>query len=184
MTKSLPSPFGNNLGYAFQQNRTRKRVWAVGSFKYFRPEFDIALLNDDSFQMWASVQRLLTLYGANITPTLLYKITPWTWLIDWFTNLGDHIQRLDDFVQDGITSRYLYVMDTEEQWQTKTCVLNFFSGSVSVNFQRRLVTKQRRAADSPYGFNAPWNNLSLRQFAILGAIGISQSNGGFISRGA
>jgi hypothetical protein len=63
-------------------------------------------------------------------------------------------------------------------------MLNFYSGPVTLQFQRVLSTKQRELADSPYGFNVPWKDLSLRQWAILGAIGISRSNAGYISRGA
>jgi len=39
-------------------------------------------------------------------------------------------------------------------------------------------------ADGPYGFNVPWNTITPRQWAILGAIGISRTSSGFISRGA
>jgi hypothetical protein len=67
---------------------------------------------------------------------------------------------------------------------TKTCHLNFYSGLLTLNFQRRLLTKQREVADSPYGFNTPWNSLSPRQWAILGAIGFGKSPTGFLSRGA
>lgn len=185
LCQSLPSPIGVNArGYCLFSTRTKRRVWAVGSFKYYRSEFDPTQFNDHSYELLASVKRLLTLYGARISPALLYKVTPWSWLIDWFTNLGSHITRLEDFVNDGITARYLYVMRSEEKIFTKTCVLNFYSGPVTVNFQRRLTLKQREVADSPYGFNSPWNSLSPRQFAILGALGISRTNTGFISRGA
>lgn len=185
MTRIQSNPDGSfSGGYHSFVNRTRVRTWAVGSFKYYRPEFDSTLFDSNSFEMWATVQRLLTLYGARITPTLLYKVTPWTWLGDWFTNLGSHLRRLDDFTVDGIVSRYLYVMRSEEKFATKTCVLNYYSGPVVVQFQRRLSLKQREVADSPYGFNVPWNTMSPRQYAILGAIGISRSNKGFISRGA
>jgi hypothetical protein len=30
--------------------------------------------------------------GAYIDPTSLYELMPWSWLIDYFTNLGDHVQ--------------------------------------------------------------------------------------------
>jgi hypothetical protein len=173
-------------GFMTFSTRTIKRTWACGSFKYYRPEFDpsIYMADDSNFDDLQTVQRLLTLYGARINPTLLYKITPWTWLVDWFTGLGNYIQRLDDFVQDGIVARGLYVMQTQQKIMTKTCVLNFFSGPVTLKFQRELTFKQRELADSPYGFDVPWQNLSPRQWAILGAIGISRSSHGYISRGA
>jgi hypothetical protein len=184
MCNLYSTPNGSARGYCSFTKRTRKRVWAVGSFAYFRPEFDPANFSEGAFAQFQNVQRLMTLYGVRINPTLLWKLTPWSWMADWFTNFGHHIERLDDWVTDGINARYLYVMKTEESFMTKTCHLNFYSGLVTLNFQRRLITKQREAADSPYGFNTPWNSLSPRQWAILGAIGFSRSPRGFISRGA
>jgi hypothetical protein len=181
-----PMNFGGSLlsGFCSFNTTTKRTVWASGQFKYYRPEFDVSTFDDSSFDMWNAGQRLLTLYGARITPTLLYKITPWTWAVDWFTGLGDHLQRLDDFVQDGIVSRGLYTMESLEKVMTKTSFLNFYSGPLTLNFQRRLLMKQRKLADGPYGFNTPWKTLSPKQWSILGAIGISRSNSGYISRGA
>jgi len=158
------------------------KVWAVGQFTFYRIEFDDKLPSYSDQVM--NVRRLLTLYGARINPTVLWKITPWSWLIDWFTNLGSYIQRVDDLMTDGIVSRYLYVMRSESKVISKICHFNFYSGPRTLIWQRRLKTKQREAADSPYGFNTPWNTLSAEKWAILGAVGISRTNSGFISRGA
>jgi hypothetical protein len=180
----MDTPLGIAQGYRVYTARTVKKVWAVGSFKYYRPEFDVSAFEGNDFSMLQNAQRLLTLYGLRVNPTLLWKITPWTWLVDWFTGFGKHIQRLDDFVQDGIVARYLYVMDTEEQILTKTSVLNFYSGPLTLNFQRRFTIKQREPADSPYGFNVPWSSITPTQWAILGALGVSRGNAGYIVHGA
>jgi len=184
MCRTLSTPVGSGKGLTTFSTLTRKKVWSVGSFKYYRPEFDPALFDSSSFDALLSLRRLMTLYGLRITPTLLYKITPWTWLADWFSNFGNHLQRLDDFVVDGIVARYLYVMNHEETVVTKTCTLNFFNGPATVSFQRRFSLSQREIADSPYGFASPWNSLSPRQFGILGALGITRTPYGFLSRGA
>lgn len=158
------------------------QVWGVGSFRYYRPEFDDSLADFSS--SFTTVQRLLTLYGLRINPATLYKITPWTWLIDWFTQFGSFIEAHDDFIIDGIVSRYLYVMKTTQRRLVKTCTFNWYNGPRTLAWQRSLTYKQREVADSPYGFNRPWTGLSAKQIGILAAIGISQSKGGFISRGA
>lgn len=162
--------------------RVNTRVWAVGYFKYYRPEFD-ARLASFSYEM-THIQRLLTLYGFRINPTIVYKLTPWSWLVDWFTQFGSFIQHHDEFVQDGIMSKSLCVMKTMRRDATKTVSINAWSGRVFLNWTRSLLIKQRKVADSPYGFDRPWQGLSTRQMAILGAIGTSQTNTGFISRGA
>jgi hypothetical protein len=157
----------------------KSRVWAVGSFRSYRPEFDDRLRGFTS--PFTTVQQILTIYGARINPTVLWKITPWSWMVDWFTGVGRFIERYDDFIQDGITSRYLYVMKQSSHTVSKTCMINFSgSGPVSFEWRRNLALKQREVADSPYGFNVPWNSLSAKQWAILGAIGILQTNSGFV----
>lgn len=184
LCKLMSTPVGSQLGYCSFSSRTKTRIWGAGSFRYYRPEFDSSLFNDSSWNYVNTVRQLMTLYGLRISPTLLYKIYPWTWAVDWFTGLGKHIERLDDFVQDGIVAKYLYVMETIEKVITKTSVLNFYDFPVTVDFQRSYTKKIRENADSPYGFNAPWNILSPRQWAILGAIGITRSSSGYITRGA
>jgi hypothetical protein len=172
----------NCTGFTDFQKIVKTKIWGVGSFMYYRPEFDPIDPDFDSGIM--VLRRMLTQYGLRINPSVLYKITPWTWLVDWGVSLGKHIDRLNDFVEDGIVSRNLSICRTEERTMTKTCFLNYYQNPTSLQFQRRLLLKQRELADSPYGFNVPWNNISLRQWAILGAIGISRTSSGFISRGA
>jgi hypothetical protein len=167
-------------GYFDLYETIKETVWSTGWFTYYRPEFDMNLSDD----YIGAIQRLLTLYGVRITPTLLYKITPWTWLVDWFTEFGKYINRLDDFVVDGIVSRNLCIMRTTERSVTKQSNVFFSSGARTFTWRRSQEIKSRKVADSPYGFDLTWNNLSLRQAAILGAIGISRTNSGFISRGA
>lgn len=184
MCKLFATPAGQQAGFSIQSNRTIEKTWAVGSFKYYRPEFDPSLIDGNSFDLVNSANRLITLYGLRINPTLVYKVYPWTWAVDYFTGLGKYIERLDDFVQDGIVSRGLYVCSTQEKISVKTSILNFYSGQIALNFVRRYTFKNRELADSPYGFNVPWNTITPRQWAILGAIGISRSGAGYISRGA
>jgi hypothetical protein len=169
-------------GYFDLYETLDERVWAEGDFTYYRPEFDMNTPGAQSYM--GAAQRLLTLYGVRINPTLIYKITPWTWTVDWFAGFGKFIQRLDDFVVDGIVSRGLCVMRSVTRSVVKQSHTFFESGQQTIIWERKFQTKARRVASSPYGFDVPWNSLSLRQAAILGAIGISHSNSGFISRGA
>jgi hypothetical protein len=172
-----------STGFTEIHVREYKRTWASGWFLYSRPEFDGP--SDSYAEPMNDLRRLMTIFGVRINPTFLYKITPWSWLVDWFTGFGKFIERHDDFVTDGIVSRATCVMQESLRSVTKTCAINFSgSGLHTFTWQRNLSLKQRDVADSPYGFNVPWNQLTLRQFAILGALGITRTNSGFISRGA
>lgn len=168
-------------GFADIREIKKNRVWAVGEFKFYRPEFDDSLSEFSS--QFVNIQRLMTLYGLRINPTVLYKVTPWTWAVDWFTQFGRLIERVDDFIVDGIVSKYLNIMRRTERLVRKTSVTNFYSGSMTLHWERNQTMKQRIVSDSPYGFGQPWATLSPKQWAILGSIGITRSGSGFISRG-
>lgn len=163
-------------------DETLSSVWAAGSFKYYRPEFDDNLADFSS--SFTTVQRLLALYGARVNPSVLWKVTPWTWAIDWFAGVGKFIEHHDEFVDDGIVSQYLYCMKHTERRIVKNSYFNWFSGPRLLTWFRRIAYKQREVADSPYGFNRPWQTLSAKQWAILGSIGFTRLNGGFIAHGS
>lgn len=44
--------------------------------------------------------------GAFVTPTDLYNLVPWTWLIDWFTGFGNYVEIMDTVNRDPTTINY------------------------------------------------------------------------------
>lgn len=173
----VPSPL-NNIGKVFGSTEFRvyqklvTLVWAAGRFKYYRPEFDRSLQSFDS--NYSTIQRYLDLYGVRVNPSVLWKITPWTWLADWFGNMGDLIQRETDTWLDGVVSKYMYVMHHQ--------VRNIYSEHYTfganklayAKWSRLIETKQRIPADTPYGFGLSWGSLSPKQLSILAALGLSR----------
>lgn len=149
------------------------RVYAVGRFKYYRPEFDLA--DPDYMSRINGLKRQLTLYGLRISPSNIYKATPWTWAIDWVSNLGDQIDRANDALVDSVAADYLYVMQHRRIRRVFTQELPFVNGTVRLIFSRVIETKQRSGSSSPYGFNLTLANLTPRQLAIAGALGISRN---------
>lgn len=156
-----------------QSLETINRVIAVGRFKYYRPEFDDSIPSNNS--AWNTIQQQMLLYGARINPSNVYKATPWTWLIDWFTNVGDQVLMAQDWALDSMVSKYMYLM------QEATSGLHMYQTMQSKNgppatleWRRMVASKQRWEADSPYGFSLRWELLSPRQIAILASLGISR----------
>lgn len=150
------------------------RVWAMGSFKYYRPEFDASLADYSS--QWSDLQRRLKVYGAELSPTNVYKSTPWTWLIDWFSNVGDNIDAANDALVDGVASRYMYVMRHWVRRLVFNTTMFYWQGPVSLEWNRFIETKQRQRAQSSYGFSLLPKDLSAKQWSILAALGLSRSN--------
>jgi len=153
------------------QDKVRK-VWSVGSFKFYRPELDA--LNPEFYSAAMAARRYLLLLGARINPIHLYQAVPWSWLIDWFVNLGDLIQRADEAYNDGMLCRYLYIMQSQEIKIRSLHTLFFWSGHKTFEFERSVSSKQRVYADSPYGF-VLGGSLTATQWSILGALGLSKN---------
>lgn len=152
----------------------RLKVSATGRFTFFRPEFDTSLNEYNS--AWFEINRLMTIYGLRITPSNIYRATPWTWLIDWFTNVSDYVDYLTDITTDSITAEYLYLhVKRETVWRLIQMLPFRDPGLTTLTWERKLETNERKGANSPYGFSLSWDNLTPRQLVILGALGITRS---------
>jgi len=153
--------------------RERKHTYvsAVGSYKFYRPEFDMSLPDYNS--AWSRIQRELDIYGLRITPANVYKATPWSWLIDWFTEFGSNLETMTDSLVDGVAAQYLYVMRHDSTELVFNQYAPFKSGPLSMTQSMTIDAKIRKAASSPYGYGLTWNLLSPRQLAILAALKIT-----------
>lgn len=152
----------------------RTKVWYEGSWKYYRPEFDWD--SDMSKGPIAALQREMAIYGADINPTLIWKVTPWSWLADWFTNTGDAIQRAQDWATDSLVSRYMYLMHHKEYgFELRSRFNTNGGGARDLVWYRNAVTKRRQNASVPFSFNLSWDQLTSRQLAILAALGLSRT---------
>lgn len=150
----------------------KRRVWAVGEFKFYRPEFDKS--DPEFLSQIMKARRLITLLGLRVNPGHLYAAIPWSWLVDWFTNLGDLVTRLDEQYNDGMVSKYLYIMQQKVTTVRSIHSVFFWSGTQNFQFSRTISSKQRRYADSPYGF-VLGGALTPSQFSILAALGLSKN---------
>lgn len=149
------------------------RVWHVGRFKFYRPEF--AVRGAKEFDTAVQARQMTTLLGLNVNPTLLYKVTPWTWLVDWFINVGDNVQRFEDMVTDAVVSKYFYTMREIRRRLRYRIVAPLLDGQVlDLQWYREAHTKRRSAANSPFSFTLLPGGLSAQQFAILGALGLTK----------
>jgi len=119
------------------------------------------------------------LYGIELTPNTVWQATPWTWALDWFTNMGDVVSNLSDWATDGLVMRYGYLMEHivyEESYALdRPCRLKLWGGGhAHASPVTAYYESKQRIRATPFGFEADWNNLSLRQLAIAFALGISR----------
>lgn len=163
-SSAFTSYASNRVGSVFSKiyDITRHRVWFEGAFKFWIP-------NLEPYDEWSrDYGRRL---GLEISPTLLYNITPWTWLIDWFSNLGDNI---DNFTtRDQYAAKYAYLMAETQRIKKVESTYPFAGTDLQATWEYPMTRKQRVEA-SPYGFNLGWDDFSPIQIAILAALGITR----------
>jgi len=152
----------------------RERRWFEASFRYWIP--DLGTPSGDR-------KALRALYGLNVTPGLLWELTPWSWLIDWFSNIGDVIDNVSLNAADNLVARWAYNMTHVEHVRYVNTTINIkqfgpggslYREDVSCSVQRRRVVKLRSVAN-PFGFGLDYSSLSGRQLMILAALGLSRS---------
>jgi len=172
-----PSVFGAGSGVTDTKltTITSQKIWYVASYKYWIP--------DIGSSQWDKRARL-ALFGALPSPELLWEVLPWSWLIDWFSNVGDVISNLSPNAVDNLVRNYSYVMCTQTtediyscttSWSAKeTSAFSVPAGSGTWHSTRKRVVKARIGGLNPYGFGIQLGNLSNYQLAILAALGISR----------
>lgn len=152
-------------GYRSVYKTTSESVWFKGSFRYYIPG------KPDSWQ-WKT-RAIATLFGLYPTPSLIWELTPWSWLIDWVSNAGDVISNISQMLTNDLCARYAYVMATSGQHVDLYQASYYNNGTVSGLFHAFLERKCRYAA-SPFGFGLTGESFTARQWSILGALGFSR----------
>lgn len=169
MYNLYPIPVGS-CDYRISRSSSTYAYYS-GAFRYYIPD-----LGDSEWTHRAT----RALFGDNLTPELLWEVLPWSWLIDWFTNVGDIISNYSSNAVDNETLDSSFVMATVEE----TLVVevtptwlgwfdNYPSGHENLTYSEKSTVKLREVA-SPFGFGISYDSLSTYQKGILAALAISR----------
>jgi hypothetical protein len=175
MPAGMPADFFTSPPSWKLYETTRLSVRASGKFRFYRPEFDITL--PDYSSAWNKAMRYIKIYGAEVSPWHVWQSVPWTWLADWVSNLGNYVERLSDTYEDQVAAAYFFITAKKHIERRLEISLPFASGLKTLSFKKSFSSTQRVSADSPYGFNLTWENLTPKRLAILSALGISKNFG-------
>lgn len=151
--------------------RTVETTWFRGAFRYWVPAYESDPKLDSRMRTLANYLRL---YGARISPELVWNLTPWSWLADWVGNVGNIMTNLTLVTQDNVTAKYAYLMKTTADEYVNETDFFWKTGLQTVKWRRGCTSKMRRAA-SPFGFSIDVPDLSAYQWSILAALGLSRS---------
>lgn len=150
------------------QRRTRltsERVWFEGKFRYWIPRIGTPKWRRNTVRQ---------LFGGTISPSVLWEATPWSWLVDWFSNAGDVYANMNTGWAENLAAKYAFVMGTTEKSVVVDSTLRMNGGPLTHTWEFGYHRKHRVPAN-PFGFGLTWDDLSARQLSILGALGVSRS---------
>lgn len=158
-----------------------KKVWFAGAYQYH-----VAQVHDFLSRVEQWEQKANHLLGTRITPDLIYELTPWSWLFDWFGDFGTFVRNLTLLSSDSLVLRYGYVMCTTRAERTLVVEnlqprdpsqVSGFTAEVPrvATLVAKSETKERIRA-SPYGFGLKSGAFTSRQWAILAALGMTKGD--------
>lgn len=156
---------------------TETKIWWAGKFVYWIP--------DTSSSLWGLKARA-ALFGALPTPGVLYAAMPWSWLADWFTDIGEIADAISPTAVDNLVLKYGYTMK-----YTKVTTLSQSDVSIprvnappfyvwealnhSFSSRKTEETKVRTSGINPFGPGVNPSDFSPKQIAILAALGLAKS---------
>lgn len=153
------------LGRRTLSRITGQMIWFEALFRYHIPNIESVEWKKDY---------LRKLFGLQLTPSMVWELTPWSWLIDWFSNVGDVLNAYSETgLVNNLAAKYAYLMSTKfvslrDQHSLKT------SPPIKTDFYFTLERKVRSEAN-PFGFGVSWDSLTQRQWSILTALGLKKS---------
>jgi hypothetical protein len=153
---------------------TERKVWFEGSFRYWIPSMAVDHQYSDPYHRILNKVRQ---YGIRVSPTVIWELTPWSWLVDWFSNEGSIINNFTQATLDQLVNRYAYVMCYSKVHNINDSYIHLKKGTVHCFWVQEIESK-RRAVANPFGFSLSDTGLSVRQSMILTALGITHGSHG------
>jgi len=170
---SAPNCYTGGPGKLTKTREETFRFWFSGAYTYLYPEGDNAL-----GKMRAAESRLNRLFGTRVSPELFWELTPWSWAADWVSNTGDVARNMSAFANDCLVLRWGYVMLHYTCRDTYLLDGVALRGSTGGPRSQTFVTDvKKRLRATPYGFGLDIGAFTPRQWAILGALGVSRAQG-------
>lgn len=162
----LPSPLLDGSPHTETVTRKIYDQWKFsGAFRYY-----IAMQRGNSLRESQQLTRIV--YGLDLTPSTVYEVMPWSWMVDWFSNVGANIDNLNDS-EDNLVALYAYIMNekfiqTEVVCRGKTLGGPYQCSSTLIN------SMKSRSGASPFGFGLSPTGFTGKQTAILAALGATK----------
>jgi len=146
---------------------TKCETWFSACFRYWVPSFDSNKAVD-------VVSNYLRMFGLRITPTLIWNLTPWSWLVDWCGVVGDNIDNYTTASDDNLVAKYAYSMKTITTEIINESRIKCGGQVVSGLRWRRAAVCKTRLHASQFGFSTDHEEFNPWQWSILAALGFNR----------
>jgi len=157
-------------GLLLQCDRVYKKTWFSGAFTYHLP-----VGWGSRFGLVDAAAKAGPLLGIELTPEVVWNAVPWTWALDWVSNMGDIISNTSDMIVDGLVLKYGYAMEHKVTSRTYYHTgYNSYKGEVTVSPVTLFIETKRRKRATPFGFGLDWSSFTPRQLAITAALGLTR----------
>jgi len=163
------------LGVTSVTDVVQTDVWFSGAFTYYVNEGHSILDRLDRYEQEANY-----LLGTRFSADTFWELSPFSWLADWYSDTGTFISNVVALDSDELVMKYGYVMcetrATRTYLKTGLTPRPGATAPATLRTDVSYVHKVRHRA-SPYGFGLSDTDLTIRQKAILGALGLSGGSG-------
>lgn len=155
-----------------------RRQWLEACFTYSIPP-DISALS----RAMRTEQIANYLYGTRITPEVLWNLAPWSWAVDWFTNLGGFFKNLTELNSNDLVLEYAYIMEHCHVIQKYELEFTYKSGchaqcthpsGASSKYQMFHSERKKRLPVGPYNVGWTYDGLTPSQIRTAIALGFSR----------
>lgn len=167
----IPNYFWKNEPVFTSHTETiTEKYWFAGAFEYYLSPLLEKLGPAGDF--YAKADHIL---GLKLDLATIWELTPWSWLADWFFNVGDLITINEKLANDSLVIRYGYLMRTTRMVYTAATsdLVSFEPSQPTTVSSTTRITVKERVRSTPYGFGTTGAALSGQQWAILVALGLT-----------
>jgi hypothetical protein len=159
----------------------QRRIWFSVKWRIRIPEFYLKPRPGGPFKDTLSRELL----GLEPNISVIYKLIPWSWLLDWFTSVGSVISNMSNYAKYGVVAQYAYVMCEETYTYQCPGYVTLHSGTRTggqwidpdwswSGISKTIYEFRNREVANPYGFGITWSSLTDFQWSILTALGLSR----------
>jgi hypothetical protein len=168
---TVENPSGGKIGNLTVEETLSTKMWFSGAYTYFLDPGEDLIGKAVMYEQLAN-----KLLGLRLTPATLWELAPWSWLADWYANIGNNITVASAFQSDGLTLKYGYLMRqvTAERLYTFTPRPGSNPAFQGSSLLLRTTSKER-VKSSPFGFGISTAQFTGRQWAIAAALGLTKA---------